>query len=444
MKKHTIFVDVSLLKSNPYFRMVFIARLFSLLALGMLTVAVPLQVHSLTGSNFHVGIILALDGAGMLVGLLLGGVLADRYERRQLILTGRIACALGFSALAINCYFASPSLLALYLLSLWSGFFGAIGITALMAAIPLLVGRENLAKAGALSMLTVRIGTVVSPLIGGMIIAMADISWNYTAAAIGTFLTLIPLRRLPKMQAPKVAGESPLASFVGGLTFIYGNNLVCGVAAIGLLDAVSKGVRVLFPALAIGQFGGGAFELGLLFSAVPLGASLFAFTSGRMSELKRPGLTMILSSMLAFATLGLLSIASQLWAALLILGLYGYFGAISALLQYTLIQGHTPTPLLGRSNSLWTAQNVAGDSLGALVVGSLNKLLSPASCALLLGTVTTLGALTVCWRSKPLRRLRQTARENTQAGGEPGNSSAREAARPQLDPAAAEPDAKSM
>jgi ENTS family enterobactin (siderophore) exporter len=395
MKKNSIFVDTSLLKTNSNFRMVFIARLFSILALGMLTVAVPMQVHQLTGSSFQVGVILALDGLGMLIGLLIGGVLADRYERRKLILTGRFACALGFSALAINCYFASPSLLALYLLSLWSGFFGAIGITALMASIPMLVGRANLAQAGALSMLTVRIGTVISPLIGGAIIAASDISWNYTAAALGTFATLIPLRRLPIMPAINAQTESALNAFSDGFKFIFNKKIIFEATLIGMLDAMGKGIRVLFPALAMAQVGGGSFELGLLFSAVPLGATLFAFTSGPIANLTHPRRVMLLSSGLAFASLSVLALATPFWLILTVLVIYGYLSSISALLQYTQIQAHTPNHLLGRTNSLWTAQNVSGDALGALIMGGVSKLLSPVMSLMLLSTMASCGVAAV-------------------------------------------------
>ncbi len=86
----------------------------------------------------------------MFIGLMLGGVLADRYDRRKLILFARGTCGLGFVALSLNAFAPAPSLWALYLLAAWDGFFGALGMTALMAVIPLLVGRENLAAAGGL------------------------------------------------------------------------------------------------------------------------------------------------------------------------------------------------------------------------------------------------------------------------------------------------------
>ena len=380
MKK--LILDTSILKKNANFRAIFIARLISIVSLGMLTVSVPVQVHEMTGSSLQVGLILALDGVGMFIGLLLGGSLADRYERRKQILLGRAACGIGFAALAANCFIAEPSLTALYILSLWSGFFGAIGLTALMASIPQLVGRENIAAAGALSMLTVRLGTVISPAIGGLIISLTDISWNYSIAAIGTFMTLIPLSHLPKMQAKQQKPESSLQSLIGGLKFVLRDKVVGGIAAMGMLDSLGKGIRVLFPALVTITFGGGAFEIGLMYSAFPLGATLGAFTSGWVKTLTKPGFSMMLCSIIAFASLALIPIGNNLYFALALLVIYGYLTSISSLLQYTLLQNHTPDHLLGRANSLWTAQNVTGDSAGAATLGALSKIFSAPLSAL--------------------------------------------------------------
>lgn len=158
MRKKSIFLDFSLLKSNRYFRAIFIARMLSVFALGMLAVGVPVQVQQMTGSTLQVGVAVMIEGVGTFVGLLWGGVLADRFDRRKLILFARGTCGIGFVLLSINAYASSPSLWVLYVLAAWDGFFGALGMTALMASIPNLVGRENLAAAGALSLLTVRLG----------------------------------------------------------------------------------------------------------------------------------------------------------------------------------------------------------------------------------------------------------------------------------------------
>ncbi|MGC1510224.1 enterobactin transporter EntS [Ketobacter sp. MCCC 1A13808] len=377
MGKPSIVVDFGLLKTNRHFRAIFVARMMSVFALGILLVAVPVQIHELTGSTVQVGIAMAMDGVGMFVGLMCGGVLADRFDRRKLILLARFLCGAGFLVLALNSFISEPSVLALYIVSVWDGFFGAMGITALMAAIPTIVGRENLPAAGALSMLTVRFGAVVAPAIGGVIIAAQGVSWNYLLAGIGTVATLIPLVRLPQLNPQGGEPDHPLRSLAEGFQFLFQNKVVGAVIVIGTLQALLAAIRVLFPSLAEEGYGGGAFEVGLMFSAVPLGAMVGAFTSGWVGGLRRPGLMMmgsVIVSALAVASLGMIH---HLYAGLAALVVIGYFGSIASLLQFTLVQGHTPDRLLGRVNSLWNAQDVTGDAAGAMGIGVLARLLTP-------------------------------------------------------------------
>ena len=378
MSKSKIMLDFSLLKTNANFRAIFIARLMSVLGIGMLNVAVPVQIYELTGSSLQVGFAVALDGMGMFVGLMLGGVLADRMDRKWLILASRFICGVGFVLLALNAYLSEPSLWAVYAISLWDGFFSAIGLTALMASIPHLVGRENIPTAGALSMLVVRIGSVISPAVAGVVIVSFGVTWNYTLAAIGTLCTLITLVTLPNMK-PEKGGpqEHPIKSLLDGFTFVFTHKVIRAVVALGTLEAVTKSIRILFPALAATAFGGGAFEVGLMYSAVPVGSTLGALTSGWIRGLRRPGVVMLITAFLSFLCVASLGIMGHLVLMLGALAVFGYLGSIGGLLQYSIVQGHTPDNMLGRIGSFWTAQDVVGDSAGALGIGVIVKVLSP-------------------------------------------------------------------
>tara|TARA_R110001599_G_scaffold119118_1_gene288761 strand:+ start:12686 stop:13984 length:1299 start_codon:yes stop_codon:yes gene_type:complete len=378
MSKSKIMLDFSLLKTNANFRAIFIARLMSVLGIGMLNVAVPVQIYELTGSSLQVGFAVALDGMGMFVGLMLGGVLADRMDRKWLILASRFICGVGFVLLALNAYLSEPSLWAVYAISLWDGFFSAIGLTALMASIPHLVGRENIPTAGALSMLVVRIGSVISPAIAGVVIVSFGVTWNYTLAAIGTLCTLITLVTLPNMK-PEKGGpqEHPIKSLLDGFTFVFTHKVIRAVVALGTLEAVTKSIRILFPALAATAFGGGAFEVGLMYSAVPVGSTLGALTSGWIRGLRRPGVVMLITAFLSFLCVASLGVMGHLVLMLGALAVFGYLGSIGGLLQYSIVQGHTPDNMLGRIGSFWTAQDVVGDSAGALGIGVIVKVLSP-------------------------------------------------------------------
>ncbi|MEI5679943.1 MULTISPECIES: enterobactin transporter EntS [unclassified Mesorhizobium] len=394
MTMSRLFVDISLLRTNANFRHVLLARTISLMGLGMLAVSVPIQVYGITGSSFQVGIVAALDGAGMFAGLLLGGVLADLYDRRRLILFARSICGLGFVALAVNSAFDSPSVVAICALAFWDGFFGALGVSALMAAMPHIVGRENLMQAGALGMMTGRFASIVSPALGGMIIAWVGLTWNYGIAAVGTLLTVLTLLSLPRMVPERHEIEHPLRMLAQAFVFLFRQRLLLGIFAIGTLLTLTSSIRILFPALASGPFGGGAFETGLMYSAVPIGATAGAVLSGWARNLERPDLVMLGMCMLAFGCVVALGAGGHIYFALPALAVYGYATAIASLLQYTMIQAHTPDSYLGRVNSLWAAQDTLGDIVGALAIGALANVFLPAQSILLLGvTALALGLL---------------------------------------------------
>ncbi|AHG18889.1 enterobactin exporter EntS [Chania multitudinisentens RB-25] len=411
MNKPSILLDFSLLKTNAAFRAVFCARFISIVALGLMAIAIPVQIQALTGSTLLVGLAVTLAGSGMFAGLLMGGVLADRYERRRLILFARSTCGVGFLGLCLNAALPAPSLTAIYLLAVWDGFFGAVGVTALLAATPTLVGRENIVQAGAISMLTVRFGSILSPAIGGFVIASAGVAWNYGLAAFGTMLTLIPLLRLPQLQPPPQPREHPVRALIGGFTFLLQNKVIGMVALIGALMTMASAVRVLYPAIS-GMWNVSTEHLGFMYAAVPLGAALGAFTSGRMAQVARPGWVMLLTAIAAFAAIGLFGVMPWYGMALLCLVAFGYLSALNSLLQYGLIQNLTPDAFLGRINGLWTAQNMVGDALGALLLGAMGAFMLPATGSTSFGFGAAVLAVVLAFAMRGLRLVGSGGQSN--------------------------------
>lgn len=407
MKQQSWLLNLGLLRTHPAFRAVFLARFISILSLGLLGVAVPVQIQEMTHSSWQVGLSVTLTGSAMFIGLMFGGVLADRYERKKLILLARSTCGVGFIGLFLNAQLADPSLAAIYLLGVWDGFFGALGVTALLAATPALVGRENLMQAGAITMLTVRLGSVISPMCGGLLLASGGVVWNYGLAAAGTFITLLPLLSLPALPPPPQPREHPLKSLLTALQFLFRNPLIGSIALLGGLLTMASAVRVLYPALAM-SWNMSAAEIGLLYAALPLGAAIGALTSGKLAHSERPGVIMLMTSVGAFVAIGLFSLM-PVWAlGVLLLALCGWLTAVSSLLQYTLLQTQTPEAMLGRINGLWTAQNVTGDAIGAALLGAMGSMMTPASSASISGLVLAAIGLVLVVALGELRRFRQT------------------------------------
>lgn len=101
MNRQSWLLNLSLLKTHPAFRAVFLARFISIVSLGLLGVAVPVQIQMMTQSTWQVGLSVTLTGSAMFIGLMVGGVLADRYERKKVILLARGTCGIGFIGLCL-------------------------------------------------------------------------------------------------------------------------------------------------------------------------------------------------------------------------------------------------------------------------------------------------------------------------------------------------------
>ncbi|MES9539668.1 enterobactin transporter EntS [Actinomadura sp. NPDC000600] len=397
-------IDVGPLRDSRPFRNVFVARTVSVFGIGMLAVAIPVQVYGLTGSTAHVGGVSAAEGLALLAGFLWGGVLADRHDRRRLMLRARAAAGIGFLLLAVNAFLPSPSLAALYLLAAWDGLMTGVSITALLAATPALVAPDKLVAAGALNALTVRLGSMASPALGGLVVSAFGVGWNYAAAAAGTLGTLGLLTGLPRLKPEAASTEAdPLKAVWNGFRFVASHKVVGSLMLLGLLFMVAGGVPVLMPAFASRSLDGGAATVGLLFAAPACGAVLASLTSGWAGRARTPGLALLAASVSGFVALACLGLARHPALAVAILFVYGFVQSVEEILRYGLIQSHTPDSHLGRVNALWSAQETGGGAVGSLGAGALGRYLAPGAAIVLYGTVSAVLALALALTLTGLR-----------------------------------------
>ncbi|MGC4958095.1 enterobactin transporter EntS [Actinomadura citrea] len=398
-------IDVGPLRDSRPFRNVFIARTVSVFGIGMLAVALPVQVYDLTGSTVHVGGVSAAEGFALLAGFLWGGVLADRHDRRRLMLRARAAAGIGFVLLALNAFLPAPSLAALYALAAWDGLMTGVSITALLAATPALVAPDKLVAAGALNALTVRLGSMASPALGGLVVSAFGVGWNYAAAAAGTLGTLALLTGLPQLRPAAVeeADANPLRSVWDGFRFVASHRVVGSLMLLGLLFMVAGGIPVLMPAFASRSLDDGATTVGLLFAAPACGAVLASLTSGWAGRARAPGLALLVASVSGFVALACLGLARHPALAVAILFVYGFVQSIEEILRYGLIQSHTPDSHLGRVNALWSAQETGGGAIGSLGAGALGRYLAPGAAIVLYGTVSAVLALALALTLTGLR-----------------------------------------
>ncbi len=383
--------------------------MMSVFSLGVLNVAVPVQIHTLTGASFPVSLALALDGLGTFLGLLTGGVTADRYDRRRLILSARFLCGIGFLVLTLNAFLAHPVLLLIYAVAFWDGFFGGISMTALMAAFPSLVEEKDLAVAGALSMLTTRIGAILAPLVGGLLIATQGVAANYLLAGIGTISAVIPLFSLPVLRPDPamsdMASAHPIKALGDGMKFLVTHPVIAGVILIGTVQTMCSAIRVVFPGLAEG-LKAGPTAIGAMYAAVPAGAMLGALCGSSFANGATPIRVLITAAALCclvVSSLGMLPHTALLLPALLVVGVAS---SITALLQFTTVQRQTPDHMRGRVSAVWSMQDVVSDSVGTVALGALVALSGLLHALVIFGGTLTVILLGITiWMRKPTFRI---------------------------------------
>ncbi|WP_159911107.1 MFS transporter [Pantoea sp. 18069] len=399
-------LDLSPLQS-PGFRLLYTARLVSVLVYGVLGVAVAWQVWSLTQSSFKVagvGLGLAL---GTVAGLLWGGVIADRANRRTVMVAGRAAYVLVVLVLLLNSLQPTPQLGWIYAATVLSGLAGGISAPALMATLPTLVPGHQLPAAGALGALAEQLGRLTGPLLAGLLIAHGGSSACYALALAGAVLTPLLLLRLPALPPPQAAAATarvgPWQAWRESARFARGNPVVGGLLVLDVLMALCATPWVLLPQLGVQAFAGDAQLVGMLHAAPAAGAFLAAAGSGWTRRLDRPGLLLIAAAVgwgLALLCVGL---ASQPWLALALLVLAGAFDTVADIVRGALLQRHTPDALRGRISALWLLEMHLAPALGGLALGGAAQRASAGLALVGGGALCALASLLVGARNRALR-----------------------------------------
>ena len=172
MRIGQIAIDVAPLREGQDFRLLFTGRFVSMAGNAVATTAANWQVYALTKSSLAVGALTLADSIGMFAGLMAGGMLADRHDRR-LLMAGQLGRRSSILAalLMVNSLLARPPLWAIYLLVTAIGALSGLGSPASTAAMPALIRPDQLAAAAALGAMSGQLGNLGGPALAGALIA---------------------------------------------------------------------------------------------------------------------------------------------------------------------------------------------------------------------------------------------------------------------------------
>jgi MFS family permease len=373
--------DLSPLRDSRDLRLLTVGNVVSGIGTQAALVALPYQLYIETKSAFLVGLLGAVELVPLVTMALLGGALADRYDRRRLLLADQIALVAIAAALAALAFAGSPPLWALYVLGGLLAGFGAVQNVARSAMVPNLVAPERLRAALAVNYGLQTLTLVIGPGLGGLLIGALGVGAAYTADAIGCLAIVAAVWAMapqpPIRENDDDEPEPVLHSIAEGLRFVRGNQALLGSFAIDLLAMTFGMPRALFAVLSVSVYHAGAAGTGLLYASVAAGATVAALTTGWISHVRRLGLIVIWAVVAWGVAIALAGLAGSLWLAAALLALAGAADSVSAVCRSAINQSVTPDHMRGRMSSVFSLVVTSGPRLGDIEAGSVAAVTSP-------------------------------------------------------------------
>lgn len=336
----------------------------------MAGIALTFAVLDLTGSASDLGLVMAARMTPMVVLLLWGGVIADRFSRTVVIQVSNLASGLTQAAIAVLVLTQSAQIWQIVVLSLVNGVASAFSFPALASVMPQLVGGDQLQRANAMMSISRNGLAVFGPSLGALIVVTLGSGWALAVDA-ATWLASAALL-LPVRLPPIGRLDSSTTMFAdlreGWNYFVTTTWLWVVVLAFGALNAISGIWLVVGPVVAQDTIGRQGW--GLVLSAEAIGLLLTALILLRV-PLRRP----LLAGMMGISILGLPMIMLGLQprlALLVVIALIAGMGSELFGLGWNLaMQEHIPTDMLSRASSYDALGSLIATPLGTLVAGPL-------------------------------------------------------------------------
>ena len=395
-----LLVDVSPLRANRDFRLLFSGQLVSLLGSNLTIVAVPYQVYRETHSSLWVGVASLIQLPFLIAGSLWGGALGDQRDKRTLLVLGSFVLALASGGLALNAHLAHTHFVALLLLAAFAAGFAGFTGPIRAAAIPKLVAPDELVAAYSLNQIIVNGAAVVGPSLAGVLLASFGLFWCYLFDAF-TFVALMAATAL--MGSMKPVGDHPATALLHaigqGFRYVRTHTIAQAVYLMDLSATVFGLPRALFPAVALTVYHGGPRTLGLLYAAPGAGALVMAVLTGWIVHVRRPGRLVAVVVMAWGAAMAVFGLVPVLLVGFICLAIAGAMDVISTVLRNAVLQNAIADEFRGRISAIQMAVVTGGPRLGDAESGLVASVTSTEFSIVSGGIACIVGVLVlVRWR----------------------------------------------
>ena len=383
------------------------SRFVSASAMMLLRAAVAWHVYALSQSAFHLGLIGLVQFLPVPTLMLVGGAVADTYERRRVMMAAQavaLLCAAGLFVVTASGAVRLPMLyLAVVLASVAWSFDGP----ARAALLPTLVSRDVLPRALTIASTTQALAFATGPALCGFVIAEAGIARAYAAMAVLVVVALVLLARLRPPAQPPSAGAISLRGILEGLRFVRGNQVVLGCMVLDMLAVIFGGASALLPIYATDILHVGPRGYGLLSASLDLGALLTSLMLVAVPPIRRAGRALLIAvGVYGVATI-LFGLSRSFPLSVLAYMAVGMADQVSVVMRSTAIQLSTPDALRGRVSGVSMIFIGASNQLGAAESGFVAALTS-ATVSVVSGGLASLAVVAIVALGMPRLRYYRT------------------------------------
>ena len=379
------------------FRLLWMGALTSSIGTWMQKVAQAWLIVAMTGpgSAFFLGLESFLGESPLLLLTMLGGVFADRRDRRHMILMSQIIQMLVALVLALLIYTGRIHIAHVLALSLVAGCARAFGGPAYQSLIPTLVSKKHLPNAIALNSIQFNLAQVIGPVVAGAALAAFGMVACFGLNAISFLFVIAAIFALRDVHVPPRATESMVAQFRGGLRFVQGSSNFITVVGLGFFVAFLGAPLLTFlPVITRDVFHRDVGFYTQLMTFSGAGAVMGALIVAWLSKNKHMGrILLILLTLFGTIIVGF-GLSRRIYLSALILFTGGALFVMCSLLSTSLAQLLAPPEFRGRVMSIYLVAFLGGSPLGALTSGWLVTRIGSAPVMLVVnGMVLTLVAL---------------------------------------------------
>jgi MFS family permease len=365
-------LDLTALRASRDFRLLFAGQTVSFTGSMITYVAVPFQLYELTRSSLLVGLLGVAELVPLLVTALVGGAVADAFDRRRTVLLTEIAMVALTGCLLVNAALPEPQVWPLFVVS---GLFAAVdGLQrpSLDALLPRVVDREHLPSAIALSSMRMNLAVVAGPPLGGVLIAAGGLPLAFAVDMVSFAASLLALSAMRATPPPPDAAPPSLRGVVEGWRYARSRPELLGTYLVDINAMLFGMPNALLPAIAAKH--GGAETLGVLYAAPSAGSVLATVTSGWTRHVVRHGLAVFLAAGLWGVAIVGFGLAGSLWLAVPLLAVAGGADAVSGLFRSRIWNETIPDELRGRLAGIEMLSYSIGPLLGNVEAGAVAAL----------------------------------------------------------------------